>query len=123
MGHNQEIISEAVTTVSERTLRIRALNDALRTTFRGGDVAMTAGVDALPEFIKADIVTAVQTFTAFTEDNDPWGEHDCATLTVDGHDVMFKVDYYDTALEHHSPDESDPSVTRRVLTLLLTHEY
>ena len=30
----------------------------LRTTFRGGDVVMTAGVDAMPEFIKADIVTA-----------------------------------------------------------------
>ncbi len=122
MGHNQEITSEA-TSLSEPTLRIRALNDALRTTFRGGDVVMTAGVDALPEFIKADIVTAVQQFTAFTEDNDPWGEHDCATLTVDGHEVMFKIDYYDVAREHHSPDESDPSVTRRVLTLLFVHEY
>ena len=32
------------------TARIRELNDAFRTTFRGGKVVMTASVAALPEW-------------------------------------------------------------------------
>lgn len=123
MGHNEEISSEAATTVSETTLRIRALNDAFRSTFIGGDVLFTTGVDALPEVIKSDIVAAVQAFTGFDENNDPWGEHDCATLTVDGHEVMFKIDYYDRAKEYGSPDPSDAMVTHRVLTVLFPSEY
>jgi Protein of unknown function (DUF3768) len=113
MGHNEEITSEAAVAASERALRIRALNDQFRSTFKGGDVLFTAGVDTLPEFIKSDIVGAVQAFTAF----------DCARLTVDEHEVMFKIDYYDTAREHGSPDPSDASVTRRVLTVLFPSEY
>ncbi len=123
MGHNEEITSEAAIAASEKALRIRALNDQFRSTFIGGDVVFTAGVDAMPEFIKSDIIAAVQAFDAFTEGNDPYGEHDCATLTVDGHEVMFKIDYYDTAREHGSPDPSDAAVTRRVLTVLFPSEY
>jgi hypothetical protein len=132
MGHNEEITSEAATAVSETTLRIRALNDAFRSTFIGGDVLFTAGVDALPEAIKSDIIAAVQAFTGFDEDNDPHsaepsfartGEHDCATLSVDGHEVMFKIDYYDRAKEYGSPDPSDAMVTHRVLTVLFPSEY
>jgi hypothetical protein len=123
MGHNEEIISKAAMTVSETTLRIRALNDAFRSTFIGGDVLFTAGVDALPEVIKSAIVKAVQAFAGFDENNDPWGEHDCATLTVGGHEVMFKIDYYDRAKEYGSPDPSDAMVTHRVLTVLFPSEY
>jgi hypothetical protein len=123
MGHNEEITSEAVATVSDTTLRIRALNDAFRSTFIGGDVLFTASVDALPEVIKSDIIAAVQAFTGFDEDNDPWGEHDCATLSVDGHEVMFKIDYFDHAKKYGSPDPSDAMVTHRVLTVLFPSEY
>ena len=37
-------------------------------------------------------------FTAFSRDNDPYGEHDCAILTVDGVKIMFKIDYFDCSL-------------------------
>ena len=121
MGHNEEITSETATAVSETTLRIRASNDAFRSTFVGGDVLFTAGVDALPESVKSDIIEAVQQYAGFDEDNDPWGEHDCATLSVDGHEVMFKIDYYDRAKEYGSPDPSDAMVTHRVLTVLFPH--
>jgi Protein of unknown function (DUF3768) len=123
MGTDKPIISEAANTAAEQALRIRALNDALRTTFRGGSVFLTRGIETLSPSQRVAIVAAVRVFGAFDENNDPWGEHDCATLTVDGHEVMFKIDYYNTSMELASPDPSDASVTRRVLTILFTHEY
>lgn len=123
MGHNQEITSEPAS-VDERTLRIRALNDELRQHFRGGSLLITAGIGALPEADRIAVITAVRKFDAFDENNDPWGEHDCATLKVGAHSVMFKIDYYDAGREGMgSSDAADTALTRRVLTILLTSEY
>ena len=37
--------------------------------------------------------------------------------------IFFKIDYFDKILTHHSPDPSDPSVTERVITIMLAEEY
>ena len=103
--------------------RIRDLNDKLRTTGIGGATSLTRGMWAKgPDFV-AHAVSAVRAFDAFAEDNDPWQEHDCATLDVDGETVIFKIDYFDLNREYGSPDPADPRVTRRVLTIMLAEEY
>ena len=56
--------------------RIRVLNDNFRSTFVGGQVVMTQGVDVLLLDTKARVILAVQSFSNFTKDNDPHGEHD-----------------------------------------------
>jgi hypothetical protein len=106
-----------------QTERIRALNDRLRTTGEGGNVVITRGLATLDADVLAKIIAAVQCFDQFTTDNDPYGEHDCAITKVAGKRVMFKIDYYDRALQGHSPDASDPDVTTRVLTIMLASEY
>ena len=102
---------------------IPALNDELRWFGRGGRIMITTGIQALGAEGVARVLAAVAAFDTFTTDNDPYGEHDCAILTVDSNRVMFKIDYYDRDLGCHSPDPSDPTVTERVMTVMLASEY
>ena len=101
--------------MASSTGRIRALNDDLRSSGRGGTTVITAGIAALCDDSQATIMAAVQSFTDFTPDNDPYGEHDCAVLEAAGQRVLFKIDYYDRQLCGHSVDAADPAVTHRVL--------
>jgi len=106
-----------------QTARIRALNDALRRCGRGGRIMITAGLEARGSEKIARVLAAVAAFDNFSDDNDPYGEHDCAILRVDGIQVLFKIDYFDRDLSFHSPDPSDPGVTERVMTVMLAEEY
>ncbi len=109
--------------MTDKAERLRALNDQLRTTFVGGAVMITQGVEAIPILRRKLILEKVRQFAAFTEDNDPYGEHDCAILEAEGEKIMFKIDYYDRDVNLHSPDPTDPAVTTRVLTIMLVCEY
>jgi hypothetical protein len=106
-----------------KAARIRELNDQLRRKAVGGRIVITRGIEALGVEGRRRVLLAVANFDDFTDDNDLWGEHDCAVLTVDGRRVIFKHDYYDSDLAYHSPDASDPAVTERVLTVMLSEEY
>ena len=84
---------------------------------------MTAGVIALGQARQLTILEAVASFNTFDEDIDPYGEHDFGALDVEGERLFWKIDYYDRSLSAHSPDPADPSVTTRVLTIMLAEEY
>jgi hypothetical protein len=103
--------------------KIAQLNDALRTAFTGGRLMVTAGVSALPPSTQVDVLRAVQAFNSFTADNDPHGEHDFGRIEVGDCLVFWKIDYYDESLRYSSEDPADPSLTVRVLTIMLTEEY
>jgi hypothetical protein len=103
--------------------RIRQLNDEFRRTFRGGRVMMTASVDALPDMVKAGALLQVTAFEAFTEDNDPHGEHDFGSFELAGRTFFWKIDYYDKWTEHGSQDPANPEITTRVLILMLAEDY
>ena len=99
-------------------------------------VVATEGIRALPEADQSRLRELVETFDAFTPDNDPYGERDFGAIYqgVDGvwsasrpADVMvtvfWKIDAYDHELRFGSEDPADPAVTRRVLTIMLASEY
>ncbi|MGO4513796.1 DUF3768 domain-containing protein [Bradyrhizobium sp. 2TAF36] len=109
--------------MSTDTDRIRALNDQLRMTLRGGKAVMTPGVAALGEDAVQRLVQTIAVFDDFCIANDPHGEHDFGMFDFEGASIIFKVDYYDSNFEFSSPDPSDPAVTQRVITLMLAEEY
>jgi Protein of unknown function (DUF3768) len=109
--------------MSADTDRIRLLNDQLRQHLLGGGAVITPGIAALgPEAVKR-LVQTIATFDDFCTANDPHDEHDFGSFEFDGNHVFFKIDYYDSTLCFHSPDPADPSVTERIITVMLADEY
>ena len=109
--------------MTRKTDRIRALNDELRQHLIGGLAVMTPGVAALGQAAVERIVKTIAVFDDFCHANDPYEEHDFGMFEADGHKIMFKIDYFDRTLTCHSPDPADPSVTERVITIMLAEEY
>lgn len=107
----------------EKAARIRELNDAFRTSLTGGRITLTDGILQSTDLDTEAMMQLVRSFTAFDTDNDPYGEHDFGAITVGEQRIFFKIDYYDKSLEFGSPDPSDPSVTTRVMTIMLAEEY
>ena len=103
---------------NETSAKIAKLNDR----FRGMclDVFYTQGVrDGIMDLI--GLSRAVEDFSSFTEDNDPYGEHDFGSLRFEGQKVFWKIDYYDETLSKWC----DPLDERchRHLTIMLAEEY
>jgi hypothetical protein len=103
--------------------RIRVLNDNFRSTFVGGRILTTASVAELPVDIKARLFLAVRSFSNFTKDNDPHGEHDFGNFEIEGEQYFWKIDYYDLDQKYGSHTPEDPGVTTRVLTIMRADEY
>ena len=106
-------------------LRIRELNDRFRRDGRGnGSVFVTSGVQERGADFLLAAVTAVRRFSDFSEDNDPWGEHDFGAVDIDGEKIFFKIDYYaDSDMSVGSENPANEGATHRVLTIMLASEY
>lgn len=127
-------MSGAVLTQAEWIAR---LNDLARRAMGVACVVVaTEGIRALPEVDQSRLRELVETFDAFTADNDPYGERDfgaiyqgvdgvwSASRTIDvAVTVFWKIDAHDRELRFGSEDPADPAVTRRVLTIMLSSEY
>ena len=107
----------------DKSKTIATLNDAFRTTLSGGQVLMTPGVSDLPPMVLAEAIKLTTEFTAFSTDNDPYGEHDFGSFELCSRKFFWKIDYYDLACEAGSEDPADPAKTTRVLTIMRADEY
>ena len=130
----------ALATAREQTARIARLNDLARQAMGVACTAVaTFGFRSLPDADQSRVRGLIETFDAFTEDNDPHGERDFGTIYQLGDGqwtterprvrddererVFWKLDYYDRDLRFASEDAADPARTRRVLTIMLSDEY
>lgn len=102
---------------------IAALNDQARHSFTGCRVQITQGVQALSIELVAQVLDAVRSFGKFNEDIDPYGEHDFGRIDFQGSVIFWKFDYYDPDLQMASLDPGDPTITTRVLTIMMADEY
>jgi hypothetical protein len=92
--------------------RIRALNDDFRRTFVSGVILITAGVEAMADDQRRSLLAKVRAVDAFTDDNDPHGEHDFGVVDEAGVRCFWKIDYYDRATEFGSPTPLIPPSPR-----------
>ena len=102
---------------------VRLMNDRFRQSFIGGSLMMTAGIIALGAAKQGLIFAEIKRFDGFTDDNDPWCEHDFGAIIVVEERIFFKIDYFNRNREWCSPDPADPEVTERVKTVMLATEY
>lgn len=102
----------------DRAAEIAALNDKHRRSMTG--CTITRGVAALAPLMN-DIFVRVRDFSKFTEDIDPYGEHDFGGFEILGNKIFWKIDYYDEELKAWC----DPLSVEchRVLTIMLAEEY
>ena len=107
------------TVQNETSMKIAQLNDAARS--NAANYMATRGIMSLDEVTVSDIFVTVQDFSKFTEDNDPYGEHDFGSFTVSGVKIFWKIDYYDENLEKWC-DPLSPDCNR-VLTIMRADEY
>ena len=120
-----------------RSEQIARLNDRARQEMGLACVAVaTEGFRALPAAEQSRVRELVETYDAFTLDNDPYGERDFGVIYRDiegrwmttrparpAETVFWKIDAYDRDLQYGSEDPANPAVTRRVLTIMLASEY
>ena len=133
-------MSAAPISAREQAARIARLNDLARQAMGVAcTVVATVGFRSLSDTDQFCVRELIETFDAFTEDNDPHGERDFGCVYQLGNGrwtterprvrederarVFWKLDYYDRELRFASEDAADPAITRRVLTIMLADEY
>jgi hypothetical protein len=97
----------------DRRAEIIALNDQLRTTFKGGRVQMTPGVYQLDDRLRGRALSVLAKYNKFAADS----EHDWGTFIFAGFSFEWRIEYRDKDGTGISPDPADPDKTLRVLTL------
>jgi hypothetical protein len=122
LDHEQDTCAQSTAAAAPKTQIIQRLNDAFRKSGVGGVVAVTPGIKALGPDALAAIIHDIRCNAEFTADNDPYEEHDMGSLRHGSARLFWKIDH-DTELAYGSPDPSDPTVTTRVLTIMLAEEY
>jgi Protein of unknown function (DUF3768) len=102
--------------IADKTARIRELNDAFRSTLRGGRVMLTSGFNALPDMVKSQMIERIKTFTEFDPGNDPYQEHDFVSLEIGGPQ---RSHVHHSGHDHHAR----PRILIATIPAQATHNY
>jgi len=97
----------------DRRAKLIALNDELRTTFKGGRVQMTPSVYQLDARLRGRALSVLAHYNKFDADS----EHDWGTFIFAGFAFEWRIEYRGKDGSGRSADPTDPEQTCRVLTL------
>ncbi|CAN7652341.1 DUF3768 domain-containing protein [Phenylobacterium sp. LjRoot225] len=115
-------------TDEDRTAETARLNDLARTDPHRVNATWyaTKGVADLIEGgqdRRRELQEAIASFSAFHLGDEGYRERDFGALTLWGQRLCWKIDYFAPEGEELSAAEWSVELTRRVLTVLLVHEY
>jgi Protein of unknown function (DUF3768) len=102
----------------DRRDKVVALNDHLRTTFKGGRVQMTRSVYDIDDRLRGRALSVLPRCNKFYPDS----EHDWGTFIFAGYSFEWRIEYRGKDGVGRSPDPADPEQTFRVLTLYTTDD-
>ena len=105
------------------TERTRSLKDGLREHVTENRTLISPGVAALGPAMVDRIATTLRVYDDFCRGDDIMGGHEFGSFEVEGHRLLFQIDYFDGSLELDPPDLPDRHVTTRVITIMLSDEY
>jgi hypothetical protein len=97
----------------DRRAKIIALNDQLRTSFKGGRVQMTPSIYELDDRLRGRALAVLARYHKFHPDS----QHDWGTFIFAGFSFEWRIEYRSKEGAGISPDPADPDKTLRVLTL------
>jgi Protein of unknown function (DUF3768) len=97
----------------DRRAKIVALNDQLRTSFKGGRVQMTKSVYELDDRLRGRALSVLARYDKFHPDS----EHDWGTFIFASFSFEWRIDYRGKDGMGISCDPADPDKTLGVLTL------
>ena len=97
----------------DRRAKIIALNDQLRTSFKGGRVQMTKSVYELDDRLRGRALSVLARYYKFHSES----EHDWGTFIFAGFSFEWRIEYRGKDGTGTSSDPVDPDKTLRVLTL------
>lgn len=128
-----------MTEITDKTDRIRRLNDLARTQPQivNATWVVTQGVNYflvgdgdLAEPVRPEALARVSMlrktiaeYSRWEPGNDPHGEHDFGAFDLFGSRIFFKIDYLHPDQDTHAPDPASIELCRRVLTIMLADEY
>ena len=107
------------------TETIAQLNDEMRRKpfGPGRRTVVTRAVNHMGPDLMKRALAAIAAFDTFTSGNNVHRERDYGAFDLDGHNMMFKIDYLDVDGIYASDDPGDPAQTLRVMTIMLASEY
>jgi hypothetical protein len=97
----------------DRRKIIVALNDQLRTTFKGGRVQMTRSAYDLDDRLRGRALSVLARYNSFDAESD----HDSGVFIFAGFAFEWRIEYRGKDGIGVSLDPADPEQTQRVLTL------
>lgn len=99
--------------------KLIALNDQLRTTFKGGRVQMTPTVYGLEPSLRGRALCVLARYNKF----DPDSEHDSGVFIFAGYSFEWQIEYRREDGTGVSSDPADDTKTLRILTLYTTADF